>query len=145
MKKIVLAAFCALAALGFVATPVYADACTYCTGDNCDLICKKGQTEADAENMVGKILQTVFMIVGIVAVIVIIIGGIMYSISQGDSGKITTAKNTILYAAIGLLVSVLSFAIVTFILTSMGGEVKSEPEEDLEKQEPTSVIIRSIS
>lgn len=144
MKKVVLAIACALVALGFISTPVFADACSYCKGDNCEIICKKHKEE-DAENMVGKILQTVFMIVGIVAVIVIIIGGIMYSISQGDSGKITTAKNTILYAAIGLLVSVLSFAIVTFVLTSMGGEVKSEPEEDPEKQEPTSVIIRSIS
>ena len=137
MKKLVLALICAVAALGLMSVPAYAaNACDYCPeGDsNCELVCKK-QSESDAENMVGKIIQTVFMVVGIIAVIVIIIGGIMYATSQGDSGKLTTAKNTILYAAIGLIISLLSFAIVSFILTTMEGDSgKTEDEQSQEEQ-----------
>ena len=136
MKKAILAIVCAIALLGATAVPVFAaDACDYCKGDNCEIICKKDQKEADAENMVGKILQTVFGIIGVVAVIVIIVGGIMYTTSQGDSTKLSTAKNTILYAAIGLIISLLSFAIVSFILTAMEGDSgKKEDEQSQEEQ-----------
>ena len=140
MKKAILAMICAVALLGTMAVPVFAkDACDYCDGDNCDLICNKDHKEADAENMVGKILQTVFGIVGVVAVIVMIVGGIMYTTSQGDSTKLANAKNTILYAAIGLIISLLSFAIVSFIIQAMGGKAK-EPEEEQEPKDTTSVI-----
>ena len=139
MKKAILAIVCAVALLGAVAVPVFAkDACDYCTGDNCEVICNKKNKEIDAENMVGKILQTVFGIVGVVAVIVMIIGGIMYTTSQGDSTKLTNAKNAILYAAIGLIVSLLSFAIVTFIVQAMGG--KTEDKDGDDNDDNTSMV-----
>jgi lysylphosphatidylglycerol synthetase-like protein (DUF2156 family) len=137
MKKLVAIVASIIAALSFMTVPVYArdDACNYYKdSSNKDIICGN-HSESDAEQMVGKIIQTVFMIVGIIAVIVIIIGGIMYATSQGDSGKLTTAKNTILYAAIGLIISLLSFAIVSFILTAMEGDSgKKEDEQSQEEQ-----------
>ena len=45
-----------------------------------------------------------------------IIGGIRYVISNGDSSQITSAKNTIMYAVIGLVVALLAYAIVNFIV-----------------------------
>ena len=45
----------------------------------------------------------------------IIYGGIQYTTSAGDSGKVTNAKNTILYAIVGLIVSILAYAIVNFV------------------------------
>jgi hypothetical protein len=48
----------------------------------------------------------------------IILGALRYVISAGDASKITQAKNTILYAVIGLVVALLAFAIVNFVLTS---------------------------
>ena len=56
-----------------------------------------------------------------ISVIVIIIGGVFYITSQGEPDKIKRAKNAILYAIIGLIISLLSFAIVNFVLTAMQG------------------------
>lgn len=66
------------------------------------------------------ITNTILYIVGVVSVIMLIYGGLRYVISGGDSKKVTDAKNTILYAIIGLIISILSFAIVNFVLNSIG-------------------------
>lgn len=66
------------------------------------------------------ISNTILYIVGIVSVIMLIFGGLRYIISGGDSKKVTDAKNTILYAIIGLIISILSYAIVNFVLNSIG-------------------------
>ena len=63
----------------------------------------------------------VFGVIGIIAVIMIIIGGVNYTMSQGDSTKVQKAKNTILYGIIGLVVVLLAFAIVNFVLGSLNG------------------------
>ncbi|MBR2839980.1 hypothetical protein IKE82_01460 [Candidatus Saccharibacteria bacterium] len=66
-----------------------------------------------------QVTNTVLYIVGIVAVIMLIIGGIRYVISGGDSKKVTDAKNTVLYAIIGLVICFFSYAIVNFVITSL--------------------------
>ena len=53
------------------------------------------------------------------AVVMIIIGGINYALSQGDPGKVKKAKDTILYGIVGLVVSLLAFAIVQFVLQAI--------------------------
>lgn len=71
------------------------------------------------EDSIGVILNAVFGIIGVVAVVFIIIGGINYVTSQGDPGKTKKARDTILYAVIGLIVTLLAFAIVNFVLGSI--------------------------
>ena len=66
-----------------------------------------------------QVTNTVLYIVDIVAVIMLIIGGIRYVISGGDSKKVTDAKNTVLYAIIGLVICFFSYAIVNFVITSL--------------------------
>ena len=66
-----------------------------------------------------QVTNTILYIVGIVAVIMLIIGGIKYLLSGGDSKKVTDAKNTVLYAIIGLVVCFLSFAIVNFVISTL--------------------------
>lgn len=61
-------------------------------------------------------LNSVYAVVGIVAVGVIVFGGFRYSVSQGDSGKLKKAKDTIMYAIIGLIVVLSAFAITNFVL-----------------------------
>ena len=78
--------------------------------------------ETDLEGMVKVILNTVFFVVGVVAVIMIIIGGVTYATSQGDTTKVQKGKNTILYGIVGLVVVLLSFAIVNFILQGLQGK-----------------------
>lgn len=62
------------------------------------------------------ILNLVYMIAAIVAVIVIIIAGINYATSGGDAGKVAKAKNTILYSVVGLVIVAFAFTITLFIV-----------------------------
>ena len=74
----------------------------------------------DLTATVQGIINTVIFIVGMLAVVMIIIGGINYALSQGDPGKVKKAKDTILYGIIGLVVALLAFAIVQFVLSAIG-------------------------
>ena len=60
-------------------------------------------------------LNLFYFIVGAVAVIVIIVAGIMYATSGGDSGSVTKAKNMILYSVVGLIIVSAAFAITNFV------------------------------
>ena len=62
------------------------------------------------------VLNSVYFAVSIAAVGVIVFGGFRYTLSQGDSGKIKRAKDTIMYALIGLLIVLSAFTITNFIL-----------------------------
>ncbi len=62
------------------------------------------------------IINGVIGILATVAVVYIVIGGVQYMTSGGDSSKVKTAKNTILYALIGLVICVLAFAIVNWLI-----------------------------
>jgi cytochrome bd-type quinol oxidase subunit 2 len=81
------------------------------TGGNCD---------DDASSTINSTVETVInllsVVVGVVAVIMIIIGGFKYITSSGDSNNVSNAKNTILYAIIGLVVVALAQVIVIFVL-----------------------------
>ena len=52
------------------------------------------------------------MAVGAISIIMIVVGGILFALSNGDSSRVAKARNTVLYAAIGLIVSLLASAIV---------------------------------
>jgi hypothetical protein len=75
----------------------------------------------DANEKLNKIIAEIInffsVIIGIVAVLMIIVGGFRYIISGGDSGNVSSAKNTILYAIIGLIIVVFAQYIVKFILS----------------------------
>jgi hypothetical protein len=69
-----------------------------------------------AKDLVHNGLNLLYYIAGIVAVIVIIVAGINYITSMGDSGKVTRAKNMVFYAVIGLGILLAAFAITAFIV-----------------------------
>ncbi len=77
-----------------------------------------------ASNLTGEggVFQTVvnvlLFVIGAVAVVMLVIGGIRYTVSGGDSNAVTAAKNTILYAIIGIIVAILAYAAVNFVITS---------------------------
>lgn len=66
---------------------------------------------------IALVINVLLFLIGAVSVIMIIIGGIRYVLSNGDSTQITGAKNTIMYAVIGLVVALLAYAIVNFVVT----------------------------
>jgi hypothetical protein len=69
--------------------------------------------------LIHKATLIIALVTGSVAVIIIILGGFMYITSGGDPQKVSTAKNTILYAAIGLVVIVAAQTIITFVLSKL--------------------------
>lgn len=85
-----------------------------CNGDTTG-ICGDG-ADSELTAIIGVVIRLMIFVAGIIAVIMIIIGGIKYATSNGDSSSISSAKNTILYAVIGLAVAIMSFAIVNFVL-----------------------------
>lgn len=56
-------------------------------------------------------------IVGALSVVMLIIGGLRYVVSGGNAATVTSAKNTILYAIIGLIIAVMAYAAINFILS----------------------------
>ena len=79
-------------------------------------------TELIGDNGVfSRITNTVLLIVGLISVIMLVYGGLRYILSGGDSKKVTDAQNTVLYAIIGLIISLLAYAIVNFVLNSVIG------------------------
>ena len=66
--------------------------------------------------IITEITNVALFAVGLLSVIMLIYGGLRYVISGGDSKKVTDAKNTIMYAIIGLIIAVLSYAIVNFVV-----------------------------
>jgi len=74
-----------------------------------------------AENLFGDgsifntITNILLFLIGAISVIMLIIGGVRYVVSGGDQGAVTSAKNTILYAIIGIIIAFLAFAAVRFV------------------------------
>ena len=75
-----------------------------------------GQNSCSLTDNIQIIVNVLLFVIGAVAVVMIIIGGIRYVTSDGDSSRITSAKNTILYSVIGLIIALLAFALVNFII-----------------------------
>lgn len=79
--------------------------------------CAKGSSTAtDLGASIGNITNIMIYAIGIISVIMIIIGGFRYVLSGGDSKNTTAAKDTILYAVIGLVVALLAYSIANFVL-----------------------------
>jgi len=70
-----------------------------------------------ATGMFTVITNVLLFIIGAISVIMLVIGGIRYTVSAGDSSAVTAAKNTIMYAIVGIVVALLAFAVVNFVVT----------------------------
>ncbi len=75
----------------------------------------------DQGGMFQTITNILLFIIGAIAVIMLIIGGIRYTVSGGDSSAVTSAKNTILYAIVGIVVAILAYAVVNWVIGSFVG------------------------
>lgn len=136
MVKKIKELFLSLAAFSMLAVPILAPVTVYaaddtiinsvCNGSNFNTVdgngisdCNEGGGGGGIDTLLTKIIQIFSIIVGFVAVVMIIIGGIKYITSGGDSGNISGAKNTIIYAVIGLIVVALAQVLVHFVLKNV--------------------------
>ncbi len=110
-------------ASGTLDSPVVSAACDVTGGISGGAGCAQGkdqQSDLFGETGIFKTITNVLLfVIGAISVIMLIIGGIRYTTSNGDSGAITTAKNTILYAVIGIVIALLAYALVNFVITSL--------------------------
>jgi len=129
ISKVMLVVPALVFGLSFV-IPATANAATAPTCDSTDLSlsgganCSAGTGQAGNLFSQGGIFQTVtnilLFLIGAISVIMLIIGGIRYVVSGGDQSAVTGAKNTILYAIVGIVVAFLAFAAVNFVITQLG-------------------------
>ena len=72
------------------------------------------------------VTNTALFVIGAISVLMLIYGGIRYTTSGGNEKSVTAAKNTILYAVVGIIVADMAYAIVNFVITQfVGGSVDS--------------------
>lgn len=109
-----------LLALGFTATVVTGDTSFALNAQGGANSAQGDDTPSNLFDGPNAIFQTItnvlLFLIGAISVIMLIIGGIRYTISGGDSSQVTAAKNTILYSIVGIVVALLAFAIVNFVL-----------------------------
>ena len=125
----------ALAGVTVLSAPAYAGNANGNTpdgdcGTNVNIVegvdCAKGaktqqtlfEEDADGNSLFKTITNVLLFLIGAVSVIMLIVGGLRYVLSNGDSTAVTNAKNTILYAVIGIIVALLAYAIVNFVISS---------------------------
>ena len=145
MRKIILGMIGTLVlTLGLAIAPVYAvvncpPGSATTTADSlpqCSISTDAATPSNDLWKTVNTVINVVLAALGIATVVMIIIGGITFLTSQGDPGKVKKGKDTILYGIIGLVIALLSFAIVNFVLTGMfSGSDTADPKANAKTQQ----------
>lgn len=74
------------------------------------------QGDSTLKGKIKTVVDILLFLLGAIAVIMIVVGGLRYVLSSGDASQITSAKNTILYAVIGVIVALLAYAIVNWVI-----------------------------
>ncbi|QHN42268.1 hypothetical protein GII36_00105 [Candidatus Mycosynbacter amalyticus] len=86
-----------------------------CSNGGSGAVCSASGSD-DFSKTMQNIINMMLYVLGVIAVIAIIIGGIRYATANGDASHIKQAKDTILYAVIGLIVAIMAGAIVNFVV-----------------------------
>lgn len=125
-KTIAIIVTTAISGFGFI-TPTFADT-DICKNSNvspevraaagCSV---NGTTVNELDESVINVLNGIIAALGLLASIFIVVGGINYMTSAGDAAKLKKAKDTILYALIGMVICVLTFALVNFVIKKVIG------------------------
>lgn len=76
-------------------------------------------TSTSVSGLIANIANILVFLVGSISVIMIIVGGLRYALSQGDPGQAAKAKNTILYAVFGVVAAIAAYAIISFVTTTI--------------------------
>ena len=116
--KILAAGILMIGLLGVFTPAVYAaNGINICSEENQNSVyCQnKDKGEGQVNGIIKTIVEVLLMAVGAISIIMIVIGGILFALSSGDAQKAAKARSTILYAVVGLIVSIFASAIVNFV------------------------------
>ncbi len=116
----------------FSAVPAQAQVWGACDGDKAPVT---GSTaicgdETAATDLVKRIIDVFLYAIGALSVIMIIHSGLKYINSRGDPEAVKSAKNTLMYAVVGLIVAILAFTIVNFVIKEFGGSGNADQVQD---------------
>lgn len=133
MKKLFLALIIAVSTIIMPllpSAPAYA-ACPNSNTSKGQVLDGVGQTGGDCSgdgvfSVVQTAVEIISYIAGIAAVIVVILAGLKYITSAGDANKITSAKNTLVYALIGLAIAALAQGLVQFVINTSDNAIKPQ-------------------
>lgn len=122
MKKLKTTILSLTLVLGVLVVPVLVS--DFALADAAAEISKGVEASNDGNNkslnaFLRDIVNIILFVLGAIAVIMIVIGGVKYTTSNGDSSAVKSAKDTILYSVIGLVVAIMAYAIVNFVLASI--------------------------
>lgn len=135
IKQFLLAAFAlpvmAFGVVGLATTPAFAANCTDTSnGQGLTLQngadCSRGAGQQEdlfgSQGVFKTITDVMLFLIGAISVIMLIIGGVRYVISGGESSAVQSAKNTILYAIVGVVVAILAYAVVNFVIGNFSAQ-----------------------
>ena len=135
--KILTAGMLMVSLLG-VFTPVVsaANGINICSEENENSVyCKNKDSGGDqVGGIIKTIVEVLLMAVGAISIIMIVIGGILFALSSGDDQKAAKARSTILYAVVGLIVSIFASAIVNFVFDGFNKPVKHDESSNHNKE-----------
>lgn len=141
LKIIAIAVFSILGTTTIISSPTLAADADVCSTNVPDSVKEAAGCNSNTDSLqsaITNILSAIIGVAGLVSVAYIIVGGIQYMTSSGDSSKTEKAKKTILYALIGLVVCALSFAIVNFAISRIIYNNNSSSDNDESAYENTS-------
>jgi len=87
--------------------------------DGVDCIGRNIENDTSLESVIQSVVNTMLFLIGIISVIMLIVGGIRYVISGGNQSQVDGARNTILYAIVGLVIAFVAWGVVNFVIKAL--------------------------
>ena len=109
--------------MGLMLAPVTVEAAPPCTGSAKQCLNsgrnKVNTGSGDLKGLITTVTNVLLFLIGAISVIMMIVGGIRYTTSNGNPEQIKAGKNTVMYALIGLVIAILAYAVVGFVIDSL--------------------------
>ena len=118
MKKVIVFTFLLMFSFFLISAPYVLAGSEPCTGDSCTLPNPLG-TVSSPQVLIGRVINSVLGIVGSLALMMFVYGGLTWMISSGNQEKIKKGRDIILWSAIGLVVIFMSYALTRFVLSTI--------------------------
>lgn len=102
-------------------TSVFAAGCDDTTSIQAGVDCIGGNIDnnTDLQSVITSVVNTLLFVIGIISVIMLIVGGIRYVVSGGNQSQVEGARNTILYAIVGLVIAFVAWGVVNFVVKAL--------------------------
>ena len=107
--------------IGLLMVPQTVNAVDICAGNgaNSTYCQNKSEGETKVKSVMKSVVDVLLITVGVISIVMIVVGGIMFALSSGDASKVTKARNMVIYAVVGLVVALFASAIINFVFNKV--------------------------